>query len=156
MKLTILSAPREFIGHSFAGNGCPSLVVINHFPASDRYLVQSRLSRYPMHGAIVRLAILDALKPVNVQAALETIKATDAAFVQARKAHLDACKALLAFAPIAKGDSLTHERYGATIVDSVAVKPSPEHGALWEITACPILKSGKPGARKVAWMLKIA
>lgn len=102
--------------------------------------------------------ILDAngtATPRTVEAALEAVKVADAAFVAARRSLASALVALNPFTPHKPGDILTHERYGKVLVSSMRARSHGQHYAVWEITACPFLKSGKSGVREVSWVLKI-
>jgi hypothetical protein len=92
---------------------------------------------------------------MNIQTALENVSRASEDYRNAQQRVLSARRDLLALSPIKKGDKADHGRYGKCTVFCIDVRPHPEYGALWEITACPHLKDGRPGMRKITWLEKI-
>lgn len=92
---------------------------------------------------------------MDIQTAIDNISFASEEGRKAQRAILAACANLLSLSPYKSGDSVNHKRYGKCAVFCVKVKPHPEYGALWEITASPYLKGGKPGARKISWLEKV-
>lgn len=87
--------------------------------------------------------------------ALAAVDKAGADLQEAQRLLSQSCRALRALCPFRIGDLIDHRRYGPCVVAAIEVRPHPEYGALWGVTACPNRKDGKPGARKVTWLERI-